>query len=212
VGSNVFQIDGLRTCFEDNEFDRVIIIDFLEHIHTDREFIDELFRVIKPEGELIINVPHLKPSLLRKIRLLIGQTDEEHGHVRPGYTIEGLHKLLEDRFTIVTHRTYSKSFSECIDTAVTFSLGILKKTRPKSLKGCLVTERDLDRYQRAFRFYSVIYPIVWSVAKLDSLVFWCSGYMLIVKARIKKPSSPDDLRHVLGAPSARANDNGYSRR
>jgi len=48
VKENVFQIDGRQTPFADNEFNRVVIIDFLEHIHTDEEFIKELFRIIKP--------------------------------------------------------------------------------------------------------------------------------------------------------------------
>jgi 2-polyprenyl-3-methyl-5-hydroxy-6-metoxy-1,4-benzoquinol methylase len=37
VQDDVFKIDGRRTSFEDNEFDRVVIVDFLEHIQTDQE-------------------------------------------------------------------------------------------------------------------------------------------------------------------------------
>ncbi len=96
VKSDVFQINGLCTPFRDNEFDRVVIVDFLEHISTDKEFIDELYRITKPGGELIINVPHIKSSLLRRFRLSIGQTDEKHGHLRPGYTVEGIRFLLAE--------------------------------------------------------------------------------------------------------------------
>jgi SAM-dependent methyltransferase len=183
VQDDVFQINGCRTLFRDDEFDRVVIIDFLEHIHTDGEFIAEVFRILKPGGELIINVPYVKNSLLRKFRLAIGQTDEKHGHVRPGYTLDSLSALLDRKFTVVTWKTYSKFFSECIDTLITFTFGLLKKGAATSQKGLLVTGHDLRQYEKVFRGYSLLYPCVWSVAQLDRLLYWCSGYMLIVKAR-----------------------------
>jgi len=187
VKEHAFQINGGRTPFKDNEFDRVIIVDFLEHVHTDREFADELHRIIKPDGELIINVPHIKNTMLRKIRVAIGQTDEKHGHLRPGYTAAGLNELLGHKFTIVSHKTYSKFFSESIDTLLAFAIGILKGKEAKSQKGLLVTRQDLHRYQRIFGIYSIIYPLVWLCSKLDLLLFFVSGYMLIMKAKAVKP-------------------------
>ena len=186
VKDDVFQINGSQTPFQGNEFDRVVIVDFLEHIQTDRLFIEEMFRVIKPGGELIINVPHIKNSLLRKFRLIIGQTDEKHGHLRPGYTLDGLKSLSKDKFTITSHKTYSKFFSEAIDTLITFVFGFLKKGENPTQKGLIVTEADLRRAQKLFRAYSLIYPLVSFFVQLDKLLFWRSGYMLIVKARINK--------------------------
>ena len=189
VHCDVYQIDGRRMPFRDNEFDLVVIVDFLEHIESDREFIEELFRVIKPGGALIINVPHIKNSLLRKLRIAIGQTDEKHGHVRPGYTVADLTGLLSGRFTIVSDRTYSKFFSECIDTLIAFVFGLLKGQGSSSQKGLLVTGGDLRQYQRMFKVYSLIYPVVWFFGKLDVLLFWCTGYMLIVRTTISKSPS-----------------------
>jgi len=186
VNDDVFQINGLRTPFVDGEFDRVAIVDFLEHIPTDKEFVQELFRIIKPQGELIVNVPHTKNSLLRKFRLAIGQTDEKHGHVRPGYTLDGLRDVLGTQFTIVEAKTYSKFFSECVDTLITFGFGLLKKNETASKKGLIVTGRDLGKYQKIFAAYSVVYPIVWLFSKLDGLLLWSSGYMLLVKAKTLK--------------------------
>lgn len=197
VKSDVFHIDGRRTPFPDNEFDRVIIIDFLEHIHTDGEFIQELFRIIKPGGELIINVPHIKSSLLRKFRLAIGQTDEKHGHVRPGYTADDLTRLLNARFTIVASNTYSKCFSECIDTLIGCGVGLLTKGAARSRKGLVVTGQDVKHYRSIFRAYSLIYPVVWMFAKMDLLLFWCTGYMLIVKAKTTKTGASRERQMVL---------------
>ena len=186
VQQGVYQIDGLVTPFRDNEFDRVVIVDFLEHIHTDREFILELFRIMKPNGELIVNVPHLKDSLLRKFRLAIGQTDEKHGHVRPGYTIDELNRIMHPQFSIMTHKTYSKFFSECIDTLITLGLDIVKHDKAPSQKGQVVTRADLSGHRKEFYMYSLLYPVLWFVSRLDTLLFWCSGYMLVAKAMVNK--------------------------
>lgn len=186
VRDAVFQIDGQKTDFQDDEFDRVIIVDCLEHIRTDGEFAKELFRILKPGGELIVNVPYVKSSLLRKFRHAIGETDEKHGHVRPGYTLDGLRELLRGRFTIVSWSTYSKFFSESIDTLVNFAYGRLKKGQGSSSKGLIVTGKDLIRNRKVFRFYSLTYPLLWAIAKLDGLLFWTSGYMLIAKAVVNK--------------------------
>jgi SAM-dependent methyltransferase len=194
VKDGVFQIDGRQTPFSDDEFDRVVIVDFLEHVHTDREFIEELYRIIKPGGELIINVPHVKNSLLRRFRLAIGQTDEKHGHVRPGYTVQGLTALMMGKFTIVSSRTYSKFFSECIDTLIAFVFTLLKKGETASQKGLIVNGQDLHRYRKMFQMYSAIYPMVWFFTKLDKLLLWNSGYMLIAKASIDKQQRVNDLQ------------------
>lgn len=59
IQERVFQINDQFTPFADNQFDCVAIIDFLEHIPNDEEFIKELYRIVKPEGKVIINVPHI---------------------------------------------------------------------------------------------------------------------------------------------------------
>jgi SAM-dependent methyltransferase len=187
VGESVYQIDGGRTPFRDDEFDGVVIVDFLEHIPDDRRFVDELARIIKPGGFVILNVPHRKRSLLRLFRSAIGQTDEKHGHLRPGYTARELHALVGEHFTVEHHHTYSRFFSEFIDTLVVFAVSLLKrKANSHSQKGLLVTGKDMNAYKSMFRMYSLIYPIIWLVSKLDALLFFRSGYMLIAKARLQK--------------------------
>lgn len=187
VKEKVFLIDGRSTPFDENEFDRVVIVDFLEHTRTDREFIGELFRIIKPGGELIVNVPHLKKSLLRRFRMAIGQTDEKHGHVRPGYTLESLQELFGAKFELQSWTTYSKFFSEFIDTMINFAHERLKGKNPEhGSKGLILTGADLKRHERLFKIYSLIYPVVWIFSKLDAVLFFCSGYMLLVKARVNK--------------------------
>jgi hypothetical protein len=80
-----------------------------------------------------------------------------------------------------------------VDTFITFGFSRLKKDEGPSQKGTIVTEGDLRKYQKLFRAYSVIYPVVWFFVQLDRLLFWRSGYMLIAKARIdKQPAASDN--------------------
>jgi SAM-dependent methyltransferase len=187
VKTEVYQIDGYSTPFQDDEFDVVVIVDFLEHIPDDVGFINELFRIIKPSGNLIVNVPYIKNSLLRRFRLYLGQTDEKHGHLRPGYTVGSIEQLLGEKFSIEFYETYSKFFSELIDTLIVQIVYFFqRKKKAHSSKGAIVTEEELREAQKSFNLYSLIYPFVWFVSKMDALLFFRSGYMLIVKARANK--------------------------
>src|SRR5262245_19953615 len=60
VGSDVHRIEGARLPFPDAEFDRVVVVDMLEHVPDDAAFVAELARITKPGGRLVVNTPHLK--------------------------------------------------------------------------------------------------------------------------------------------------------
>jgi SAM-dependent methyltransferase len=188
VQTNVFQLDGGPTPFPGDYFDRVIIVDFLEHIPDDAGFVQDLHRIIRPGGELIVIVPHRRETLLRKFRLAIGQTDEKHGHLRPGYTLQEMDSLLMGRFEIAESRTFSRFFSEAVDTFITFGVNLVKGNA-SSRKGVLVTGKDMSRHEKAFRLYSAIYPLVWIFAQLDRLLLWSPGYMMILRTKSTKTSN-----------------------
>jgi len=176
VGDDVHGFDGARLPFDDAGFDRVVVIDMLEHVPDDAAFARELARVTKPGGRLIVNTPHLKRSALRRLRHALGETDAKHGHLRPGYTPADLERLFGSSFRLDAHHTYSRFFSEAIDTGINVALAASGKQG--SAKGMIVTPQDLARQGKKFFVYSAIYPLVWAVSRLDALVP-ASGYMLI---------------------------------
>jgi len=151
VRTNVFKTDGETLPFADRTFDVVVIIDFLEHIPHDREFIAELARVMKKSGMLIINVPHIKNcSMMRWVKKIAGVSDEGHGHLRPGYTREGLESLLGRKFTVIDARTYSKFFTELLDVLIQLGYGASTEDGPHTSKGLLITEKELKRAHDVF--------------------------------------------------------------
>ena len=151
VGDEVYQLEGAATPFPDRSFDQVVVVDYLEHIPDDRAFARELERILKPGGAVILNVPHLQPgSPLNRFRHLIGLTDAWHGHLRPGYTAEGLAELLGPRFVMERVVTYSRAGSELVDTALNGMYEVIRKRRgaAPSSKGTVVTEADLRRHRK----------------------------------------------------------------
>lgn len=177
VGSDVHKTDGLALPFPDASFDRVVVVDMLEHVPDEAAFAAELARITKPGGTLIVNTPHLKHTLLRRLRHAIGQTDEKHGHLRPGYTPERLRELFGARFELAETRTYSRFFSEAVDTGLNW--GVERLGKKGSAKGMVVTGGDVKKHAKMFRAYSLVYPVVASLAALDAAIPWASGYMLI---------------------------------
>lgn len=192
VKTDVYRItDGEPLPFDDDEFDCVVIVDIIEHLHDDDGFVSEAFRVLKPGGLLIINAPNLKSgSLLMKFRNSVGLTDAGHGHVRPGYSLQDLELLLAEQFTLDTYRTHTKFFSKFTDTLMVIGISRLKRNKAEktSGRGVLVTEKDLKSYKTMFRVYSVIYPFVRLISSMDRLLFFRSGYMIIATAHSNKRS------------------------
>jgi SAM-dependent methyltransferase len=186
VGDDVHLVRGDGLPFRAATFDRVVVVDMLEHVPDEAAFARELARVTKPDGLLVVNTPHLKHTTLRRLRHALGQTDEKHGHLRPGYTPERLVELLSPAFVLERHRTYSRFFSEALDTALNW--GMERAGKKSSAKGMVVTAGDLARNRRTYRAYSAVSPLVWALTRLDALVP-ASGYMLIAAFRRKPVAS-----------------------
>ena len=100
---------------KDNTFDLVICFHILEHIPKDEKAIKELYRILKPNGTLLVQVPLKKGSTYEDFsickpeeRLLaFGQED----HVRI-YGMEDLKNLIEKQGFKVDLSNYSSKFND----------------------------------------------------------------------------------------------------
>ncbi len=180
VETDVHLVSEDRLPFGDAEFDVVVIADMIEHIAKEGAFVAEIARVLKPGGRLIVNTPHARNTALRRLRLGLGQTDEKHGHLRPGYTRESLTALLNGAFVIDASKTYTKAFSETVDTVMLWGLESLGKKGSK--KGVVVTGGDMKSHAKIFKAYSVVFPFVWGFSRLDALLPRNDGYRLLMVA------------------------------
>ena len=83
----------------DNTYDSAVCFDVLEHVPNPMQAISEIGRILKPQGTLILSVPHL--SRLH---------EEPHDFFR--YTKYGLHTLLENAgFDVLEMQTQGSLFS-----------------------------------------------------------------------------------------------------
>lgn len=91
-GLNAFQGDAESLPFEDAKFNAVLMLDVLEHIENDTKALDEVCRVLKPGGKLLVSVP-LHP-------LLWSEHDIRLGHKRR-YTVREIQNKLNNKFEIM---------------------------------------------------------------------------------------------------------------
>jgi len=182
VGEPVCEMDGARLPLPDAQFDRVVVIDYLEHVIADNIFIAECHRVLKPDGILIVNTPHIKRSVLFGLRRLLGLSDSRHGHVRPGYTESQLFGVLKNGFDIETSRTYSRFCIQLLDTGIRF-VSERKGASHDAVKGTLLTEADFKRMAKSLKLFKVMFPFFWLAVQFDRLLVGARGFMLIARAR-----------------------------
>ena len=124
--------------------------------------------------------------MVNRLRHAIGLTDAWHGHLRPGYTLKQLRELLGPDFVIERAETYSRTFSELVDTGLNGLYLVLQRRRgrgPESAKGTVVTGDDVRGRRGQLLMLSVLYPFLWGLARLDGLLWRQQGYKLILRAR-----------------------------
>ena len=189
VKDDVHLLDPTSLPFANEEFDLVIVVDMLEHVEDDGQLLKEISRTLKPGGRVVLNIPNEKAgSPLKWLRNQIGQTDEAHGHLTSGYSASYIASKLQGVFSIEKEKTYSRFFTELIDTLIVFAYSFVSgkghgAEEGEVSKGLVVTEGELKKFEKKFKLYTAIYPIVWTFSRLDFLIPFVPGFMRIVTAR-----------------------------
>ena len=173
--------------FADDQFDCVVSIDVLEHLDDDRPFLRELRRVLRPGGRAVVTVPNGNPKLLaNRIKWRVGMTPDVYGHTRAGYTIAELRESVQQAgFTPIGHGGYSRFFTEMMELVINFSYVFVlsrKKGGPKAGHIAPTSSGELETHGTAYRLYSLVYPIVRLISKLDWLLPAKTNYAVIVAA------------------------------
>jgi SAM-dependent methyltransferase len=79
--ADVKEGDALALPFADDEFDRVVAAEILEHVPADIQAIDELVRVLRPGGTIALTVPRWLPEVICW-KLSREYHDTPGGHIR----------------------------------------------------------------------------------------------------------------------------------
>jgi 2-polyprenyl-3-methyl-5-hydroxy-6-metoxy-1,4-benzoquinol methylase len=178
-----------KLAFADASFDCVVTIDCHEHL-TDPTLLNrELCRLTKPGGKVVVTVPngdHRKLAV--RTKHLLGMTKKEYGHVVIGYQVPELRMMLEKAgLRPSASSSYSRFFTEMIELGINFSYVkiLAKRGKVKVAEGVIAptTQDQLKSVAKTFKLYSRVYPLLKAVSQLDALLFFTTGYAVVVEAK-----------------------------
>jgi SAM-dependent methyltransferase len=189
---HVSHVDPSRLPYADGQFDCVVTIDVHEHLQDPEAFTQEVRRVLKPGGRVLITVPSGDPRrLANRLKQAIGMTREAYGHVRDGFSVEEIRSLMLS-LGITPRRavTFSRFFTELIELGINYvyvtRLAAARSRAAGAGPIAPATAEQLQRVRRVYLMYSVIYPVVWAGSRLDWLLLLTDGYVVLVEG-IKEP-------------------------
>jgi SAM-dependent methyltransferase len=188
LGEPVYHIDEAAFPFAAGSHDCVVAIDVLEHLASDQPFLAEVRRVLRPGGRGVITVPNGDPKLLaNRIKWRVGMTPAMYGHTRAGYTVPELQGALR-RASLrpVASGGYSRFFTEMVELTINFGYTrVLSRKQGRAAAGHIApaSSGELKRHGAAYQVYSLLFPAMRLVSKLDGLLPAGDNGAVIVVAR-----------------------------
>ena len=187
LGEKVHHLAEENFPFADNQFDRVVSIDVLEHLADDQPFLSELRRVLRPGGKAVVTVPNGDIRLLaNQVKWRLGMTPAVYGHTRAGYTLAQLgDSLARAGFEPVGEGGYSRFFTEMVELLINFAyVFVLSRKRDHGSSGQIApaSASELKTHRGAYRLYALAFPFLRLVSKLDTLLPAGSNNAVIVVA------------------------------
>jgi len=175
--------------FSDGTFDCVVSIDVHEHLANPHFFTSELRRVTKDGGRIVVTVPNGdEKKLATRIKNAVGMTKEKYGHVVEGYDIPELKQIFHaNGITPLGESSFSGFFTEMLELTINFAYVMIlaNKSKARVEQGTIApSSRDqLKSVEKTYKMYSLIYPFFLAISKLDLLLFWSRGYVVVVNGQ-----------------------------
>lgn len=179
----VYQIEGSELPFEDLSFDTLVVIHHLETVRDDGAFIRECHRCLKPKGELIFCVKHIKSfSTARALGRLLGVRRSRN--VRPGYRQRDLYEIIKDGFDMVETLTFGGTLVACIDALLEkFAGETIARGYRIDDEGMITDAQQLRRFAKAVNLHAILYPLQVTAAAIDRIFSFTNDHHIVVKAR-----------------------------
>ena len=164
--------DGMHLPFKTGSFDHTICSEVLEHMTDDRQALQELARVLKPSGQLIITFPHRKFYFAYDDHFVKHLRRYELFEMEDHLQAVGLRPILIQKILGPLEKVTMWSVVSC------FSL--MQKIRPHKSKGIGIFKR-MRIVAPLFKWVNVFYAgLVWLDAKIMPRFL---ATVLLIKAR-----------------------------
>ncbi len=189
LGTEVLRATESRIPFADGFFQRVISIDVHEHVVEPQDVTREMARVSAPGAQVLITVPGGDPKqLVNRLKNRIGMTKDKYGHVRDGFSSDEIMQVMRaSGISPVKATTFSRFFTELVELGINYLyVNVLSRRGDKEVKSGTIapqTHEQIRSVGRSYRIYSAVYPFVWLFSKLDGLLFFTKGYVVVVEGR-----------------------------
>lgn len=185
---NLLQIGEGPLPFKQECLDVVVSLDYLEHLENDQLCLEEIHRVLKGGGMLLLATPRSgRLFILHKIRSLLGMKLEFYGHKREGYSLKEIkEKLRKAHLEPLKYKKFAGFLTECIELILNVVyLKLYPSEQPTHLRDGHIrpsTSKEFSSKNKVFKAYSIFYPMVWLLTRLDRIFFFQRGYGLMVWA------------------------------
>lgn len=114
-----FLVGDLTALDSDSQYDLIVSVDNLEHIENDLDVLRRFYRAMKPEGTLVIHVPHY----YRRWPLFKWSRNfEVPGHVRPGYHLPELTERVRRAGFTIERAGFSYGFLENLANNLSYAI------------------------------------------------------------------------------------------
>tara|TARA_B100001057_G_scaffold494000_1_gene589642 strand:+ start:2197 stop:2913 length:717 start_codon:yes stop_codon:yes gene_type:complete len=119
-----------------NKFDLIILADVLEHLKNDKEILQQIFNILKPNGSIIIFVP--------AHQILYSQFDKKIGHYRR-YSKLQLMEIIPKGI-----KSYKLKYIDSIGFFASLANKLILKSEDPSLRQIIFWDRFLVKLSRLF--------------------------------------------------------------
>jgi SAM-dependent methyltransferase len=180
---DVFQGPAIQEA--DGTYDLVVIVDALERVRDDYAFIRECHRVLKSDGRLVITAARKMVFCLGgcPLRSILGLSWRAKGLERNGYTSGEFFEVLKDGFDVPDTDSYSTC---CIEVPGQICESLANKLAHGlyNMPGENTGTEEFYHYTRLNAFATLLYPLMWVLAKLEEkLLFFAPGHNIVAKTK-----------------------------
>ena len=184
----LFERPNPRLPFADRCFDLVLAIDVHEHLPAPALLNQELARVARRGGLVVVTTPSGDGRrLANRIKRWVGMRKEAYGHLVDGYDIPALEEQLRLANLRPNRATgYSGFFTEMVELLINLMyVKVLARRGRATVQAGQIAPQNGDQLKsvaKSYRWYARLYPITRSLAGLDRFGPYGRGHAVVVVA------------------------------